>query len=76
MLIYIFKWTSRELKNICRPLFYKGLIKELRKWNYFSRWILKDKKIVKEKFMKVYFISDKEEELEKIFKNNDLFEKW
>ena len=75
MLTYLFDWNGRELYRFIRPLFYQGLIKEVIKENYISKYSLENKKINKKELKKVIFISDKEEELKKILENNDKFMK-
>jgi len=73
MLIYLFKWTSRQLVKFVKPLFYKGLINEIIKENYVSKIYLENKKLKKENFKKIYFITDKTKELEEIINQNPLF---
>lgn len=73
MLIYLFKWTSRQLVKFVKPLFYKWLINEIIKENYVSKIYLENKKLKKENFKKIYFITDKTKELEEIINQNPLF---
>jgi len=73
MLIYLFKWTGRQLIKFVKPLFRKWLIKEIIKENYISRIYLENKKLKKENLKKVYFITDKPKELEEIVNQHPSF---
>ena len=75
MLTYLFDGTWRELYKFIRPLFYQGLIKEVIKENYVSKYTLNWKKIEKKEYKKITFISEKEDKLGEILNKNEKFSK-
>ena len=75
MLTYLFDGNGRELYRFIRPLFYQGLIKEVIKENYVSKYTLNWKKIEKKEYKKVTFVSEKEDKLEEIIVQNNKFSK-